>query len=269
MIISHNYNAADLLRRSAQASRTLQGSATRLATGDKFAAPGNTGGRGVAGIKKADALASKTYLNGMVNALGYATMKEEVLKDVTDMLARVAELAAAGSDANKTAAELDALEIEAQTLTVEIQNLADNDHVTYNDTNLFDTAFTYNLNINGGTIVLSAVGFAALAADIVSGISMYDATSSASTFARMQSRMASLAVLQAQAGAQVNRVNRSIDQTKGLVNAMNEAAADWANVDIAEESQAFITQQILASASESVLAQANTTSQNAARFLQF
>lgn len=265
MIISNNVIAAKAYVPYSSTLGNLQQSAQRLATGNNFAnAADGTGELGVADRMRLDIMGTNAILATMENAIGYASTQDEILSHVSDIIARMSELAAGAVDATKTAADRAALDVEFRALDSEVANYATN--AKYNGTNLFGTATTIRVGTEStDTVAFSAVALANLT---FVAMSLNTTTTASAALTDLKTRAGSLAVLRNRSRSHNTRVERTLAFTRSYVANLSNAESKIRDVDVAVETGEFTKNQVLVQAAQSVLAQVNQLSQNALRFLQ-
>jgi flagellin len=246
--------------------KNLERSASRLATGDKFAnAADGTGTLAVSDRLKLAVVGTNAMKSGMQNALGYAQTQDDILGQVSEVIARMKELASSAVDTTKTAADRTALNAEFRALDLEVQSLAANSK--YNGTRLFETASTIRVGLETTDLVsFSSIELSGLTFVTLSLNSTTDASAAITT---LDTRLGSLNAMRVKSRAQHLRVERALTVAQSYAANLENARSTIRDVDLATETANFTKSQVIVSASQAVLAQANSLPQSALQFLQF
>ena len=244
----------------------LQSAAKRLATGEKYAAATDGSGElGVAELMSLQIKGTNSLIASMENAEGYANTQDEILGHVADIIQRMTELASAAVDPTKTTADRVALNQEYTLLDQEIEDIAENSK--YNGTRLFDTTTTVRIGMDSSdTITFSRVRLSHLS---FTAMSITNTTHAQSTLSTLDVRMGSLSVLRSIARSHASRVERMLAITQSYSSNLAAGESAIRHIDLAKETGEFTRQQVVLSASQAVLTQANRLHQTAAQFFQF
>ncbi|MDF2550333.1 MAG: flagellin domain protein [Chlamydiales bacterium] len=266
MIIQNNKISGAAYVPYLKSLNNLSDSAARLASGHKSASPSDgTGELGVADQMRRRIQGTQAIVATMENALGYSATQDQVLSNVSDMIARMAELSASAVDTTKVTADRVSLDAEFKSLSNEVTLLATNSK--YNGQNLFGTALTIRIGIEStDTASFSAISLGALT---FGSMSLINATVASAALSTLKTRAASLASLRNKARSHYGRIERTMDVTQVYLNGLSDAESAIRDVDVAQETSNFMKQQMLMNAGQSVIAQANGLVQSAQRFFQF
>ncbi|MDF2550334.1 MAG: flagellin domain protein [Chlamydiales bacterium] len=266
MIIQSNKVAGAAYTDFSKSVRAVAASAKRLASGSKYGDPSDGAGQlGAADLLRRRIEGTNAILGGMQNALGYSATQDQILSNVSDMIARMAELSASAVDPTKATADRLSLDAEFKSLSNEVSLVATNSK--YNGQNLFGTALTIRVGVESAdTVSFSAVSLAALT---FGSMSLTTTTVASTALSTLKSRAASLACLRNKARSHYGRIERTIDVVHTYVNGLEEAEGAIRDVDIAQETGNFMKQQMLMNAGMSVIAQSNNLIMNNMRFFQF
>ena len=266
MIIHNNSMAGQSYVPYVENLNNLQKSAQRLSTGEKYAsATDGSGEVGVADRFQMQVRGTNTLLSSLENASGYSATQDEILGHVSEIIQRMNELASSAIDPTKSTADRVALNQEYTLLDQEIEDIAEN--ARYNGTRLFDTTTTVRIGMEStDTVTFSRVRLSHLS---FTALSITDTTHAQSTLSVLETRMGSLAVLRSIARNHASRIERALAYTTSYANNLGEAEAAIRNIDLAKETGEFTKNQVIMSASQAVLAQANRFTQSAQQFLQF
>ena len=266
MYIKTNAIANQLYVPYTQNVRGLALSARRLATGEKIpTAADGAGELGVAEKWEQRRRGTNKLIDGMTNSLGYFRSQDVSLDQVSEIMHRMSELTASALDVSKSTADRGALNTEFQALAQEFENMRSR---VYNGISLFASgSYAIRADISTGGAAFVVVSGITIGRISFTNRNITQLTSAQTTLDSLNDRFASLAEMRARAGNNVNEVERVIDYTRTHVKELTESENAIRNVDIAIESGNFINKQVLLSASQSVLAQANGIVQSALQFL--
>lgn len=246
--------------------KNLERSANRLATGDRFAnASDGAGNLAVSDRLRLTIKGTNAVVVGIQNAVGYAQTQDDILGQVSEVIARMKELAASAVDTTKTTADRNALDSEFRALDLEVQNLAANSQ--YQGTRLFETATTIRVGlettdlVSFSSIELSGLTFVTL--------SLNSTTSASAALTTLDTRMGSLNAMRVKSRSQNVRVQRALTIAQSYAANLENARSSIRDIDLATETAEFTKNQVIVSASQAVLAQANSLPQTALQFLQF
>lgn len=264
MFINNNHIANQLYVPYTKTIRSLGRTARSLATGEKI--PTSSDGAGEIGVVDAWRQVSKgtgKLIAGMQNANSYLATQDQVLSTATDIIQRMTELTAASLDSSKNTADRLALDTEFQALEVELRDLSDK---AYNGVSLFGRALSVRFDITASgasTLVsLSVIDLWSLSF----GLDILSIGAAQSTLNSLTARLGSLNVMKAKSGQKVNEIERTIDFTRDHINNLSEAENVVRNIDVARETGEFTKKQVILSAAQSVLSQANGLVQSALQF---
>lgn len=270
MYIKNNHIANQLYVPYTKSVRNLAQSARRLATGEKIPTAADGGGElSVADRWQQMVRGTSKLIAGMENTMGYLATQDEVLNQATQVLQRMSELAASALDTTKNTNDRIALESEFDALESEIINLSGR---RYNGISLFGNVLSVRYDITsigagpGQTVTLSSIDLNGLATNIA-GLTLSQLGSASNALISITSRLKSINIMKAYAGNNSNEISRTIDFTRQHVRNLGQAENFVRNIDIAIEAGNFTKEQVILSASQSVLTQANGIIQSAMQFL--
>lgn len=264
MIIQHNSIAAKSYTPYLKNIANLQRSAEKLASGERFAPVDEGAGElGVAERLRLEIKGVSTLIITMSNAVGYSATQDEILSHVSDIAARLYEIAASAVDPMKSTAERVALNDEFTALSNETTSLAAISK--YNGIELFDNSVTIRI----GTDATDVVSFASVALSLLTfgSMSVGTVTAASAALSGIKTRVGSLAALRTRARTNNARIQRTILYTQDYVTNLSQVESSIRNIDIAQETGNFTKQQVIMTASQSILAQANLIPQSVQRFL--
>jgi len=264
MILYSNSAAAKAYVPYLQAVNNITESAKRLASGNKFASPvSGSGELGVADRMRLNITGQNALMSGMENASNYSSTQDEILSHVTDIVTRMTELAASAADPTKTTADRNALNTEFRSLDQEVQDLTGSQ---FNGRNLFGTATNVRYGVETSDVVtLSQVDLSALT---FVTMSINSITTASAALISLKSRANSLNALRNISRGHYSRMQRLVSITQAYSSNLQSAEDSIRSVDIALETGSFTKQQVMLSAAQSILAQANNLPQGDLRFFQ-
>lgn len=266
MIINNNRMANRTYVPYAVNLKNLEKSAKRLATGERFA--NSTEGMGelsVADRLRLQVVGTQATLAGMNSAMGYASTQDDILGQVADIITRMKELSASAIDPTKSSSDRSALNAEFRALDSEVQALAANSK--YNGVDLFDNQTTVRVGLES----TDTVTFASVSLSLLTFVtlSLNSVTTASAALTALDTRMGSLNAMRVTSRTQGARVERAMTIAQSYVANIQNAHSAIRDIDIAQETGEFTKRQVMLSASQAILAQANTQPQNALQFLQF
>jgi len=263
MFVKNNHIANQLYVPYTKNLSNLAQSARRLSTGERVPTLADGAGEvGVADRWQSAIRGTEKLIAGMENAKGLLATQDEVLKQASDIVLRMSELAAGALDTSKNTNDRIALDGEFSALRNEFTQLTLKE---YNGTSLFQRSLSIRVGMAAGatlvisTITLNGLNFA--------GMTLTQLASASAALISITSRISSLNILKGRAGNNSNEVSRTIDFTRQFVRNLSNAENYVRNIDLAIETGNFTKQQVILSASQSVLAQSNGLIQSGLQFL--
>lgn len=299
MYVNTNVSSLNAQRNLSNASKSLDTSYTRLASGLRI----NSAKDDAAGLQISNRLTSQ--INGLDqgnrnanDGISLAQTAEGAMDEITSMLQRIRTLAQQSANGSNSATDRDALQQEVSQLSAEINRVARD--TTFGGQKLLDGTFT-NGTFQVGANANQTISFSLNQADgfSISGISVagsnFSYTDSAgvsqtaalnTVFAAASSisiTTASAAQLvlagvdkmlevvdgkRAELGAVQNRLESTIRNQSNISENVTAARSRIRDADFATETANMTKQNILQQAASSVLAQANQRPQAALQLLQ-
>ncbi len=244
-----------------QSLNRLSNSTRKLATGEKL--PSSVFGAGELGVAEKWERRYRSeikLIDGMNATVGLLNSKDSVLDRGMEVLQRMSELASSALDFTKVTGDRMALDAEYQALKNEFSSLADRRH---NGLSLFGNSLSVRIGLSvGDTVYLTQLTLDKL--NLAGGISQLTLASAA--LGSINNMIISLNNFRALTGQSVNQLNRTIDFTRQRVTNLKNSTSFIRDIDIAVETEVFTREQMLMSAAQSVLVQANGVMQNAQAF---
>ena len=267
MYIGNNHIANQLYVPYTQNIANLSKSAQRLASGEKMPTAASGGGEMGVADRWSQVIRGNAKLKvGVENGMGYLATQDEILQQATEVLQRMSELAASALDTTKNTNDRLALNAEFQALGTEMSQLAGRQ---YNQISLFGKTLSIRFDATSLTgprnaLTLSAVNLGAIT---FGALNLSQLTSASTALLSIKSRITSVNIFKGYAGNNSNELSRIVDYSNTYSAQLKRAESYVRDIDIAIETGEFTKQQVILSASQSVLAQANGIVQSAMQFL--
>ncbi len=272
MVVQHNMQAANTNRQLGITSNAQSKATEKLASGYKI----NRAADDAAGLSISEKMRSQ--IRGLDRAstnaadgISVVQTAEGALNEVHAMLQRMNELATQAANDTNTSVDRNALKAELNELASEIDRISSS--TQFNTMNLLDGTFTgknlqvgalsgQNIEINISSLTSTALGVDTASIQITSfhsaGISM----------AKVQSAIDYVSIQRSQLGATQNRLEHTIanlDTTSENTSASESRIRD---TDMAKQMVEYSKNNILVQAGQSMLAQANQSTQGVLSLLQ-
>jgi flagellin len=255
-------------------SKGLQLSFNRLSSGFRI----NSAADDAAGLAISESFKSqiRSYSVAERNAndgVSMAQTGEGALGQVSDMLARMRELAVQSSNGSMSSSDRGFLNTEFTQLQSEIDRIQKS--TKYDGTSLITattSSISFQVGINNATTDQIGVTFGGLtlttllnATTVVSGSG---ATSALNAIDRIDAALTTVSTIRAKFGAVMNRFDVTTANIQTARTNLTAANSRIRDVDVAEESAALSRSQVLSQAAAAVLAQANQAPQLALGLLR-
>ena len=269
MIINTNVTALRASRLLTESSRKLGDSLARLSSGSKHINISNDpGGLGAAMKLDAQVTRASAAKYNVANANSFSQSQDGFLQKVQIALDRMSELSIIAQDVTKSTTDRSNYGIEFSQLQNYISHIG---MKKYNGATLFASSGEVV------TIDSDALKFTMNAVDMVtSGVAIglrrvYDAAtstivsaaSSGEALSNIQTAIQNLADMQANVGANIQRLNMTEQQLSITMENLAAASSRVKDVNVAEGSTNFARQNILVQTGAAMLAQANILPQSA------
>jgi flagellin len=240
----------------------LASSLEKLSTGLRInRASDDAAGLAISETLRAQVKGTDAAVDVIANATNFINTADGWLQTVNDMLGRMEELAVAYNDGTKSTSDRANLTAEFVALNGEFTNMTN--QARFNGDQIFNgTTRTFQVGPDNGQ-TFSITGINAITT-MVGTLSI----SAGTVFSDINTAIATVSTSRAGLGAAQSQLNF---KSTALTNySENIAAAEGRirNADIAKESAVFAKNQILVQASTSMLAQANSITQNVLSLLQ-
>ena len=262
-------------------SEKVSMSMQRLASGQQHIAPGDaTGTKAVAYGTKAEAASLKVGLKNGTEALQAVEMLNNDVSQLNDIVVRLEELYAAGTNGFATTEDRAAIEAEADTLFTEMTRIA-TDAKWKGNALTNGTGVTVGFGRNAGSLAVELTAFAIpdivdtdspAATDALTGSDIArsgdDDPTDANVVAALKSLKTNVDTMAVEAGALFNIVTNTMNHMSSLSAGYALDVASKMDVDFASETTELAKGQILAQAGTAMLAQANAQGQGMLALIQ-
>lgn len=272
MVVQHNMAAANTNRQLGITNTNLAKSTEKLSSGFKI----NRAGDNAAGLTISE------KMRGQIKGLDQASANaqdgisliqtaEGALTETQSILQRMRELTVQSSTDTNVTADRDAVSSELTALTEEVDRIAS--QTEYNTMKLLTGSFTSkNLQVgaNSGQKItfgisdMSASGLSV--ANVASGVATYG--SATANIKVVQSALDKVSTQRSALGALQNRLEHTIANADNTSENVQAAESRIRDVDMAKEMVKYSKDNILQQAAQSMLAQANQSTQGVLSLLQ-
>lgn len=270
MVVQHNMSAMNANRQLGITTSAQGKSTEKLSSGYRI----NRAGDDAAGLSISEKMRSQ--VRGLNKASSNAQdgisaiqVAEGALSETHSILQRMNELATQSANDTNTTIDRKAIQAEIDALTSEIDRIRST--TQFNTQNLLDGTFSNkNLQVgalSGQNIVISIDNMNASSL----GVSSLDVTSNSSSGTAMtaiQKAIDTVSTQRSALGALQNRLEHTISNLDNVAENTQSAESRIRDVDMAEEMVEYSKNNILAQAGQSMLAQANQSTQGVLSLLQ-
>ncbi|NMA73288.1 MAG: flagellin [Bacteroidales bacterium] len=272
MIIQHNMQAMNTNRQLGITGGRLAKSTEKLSSGYKI----NRAGDNAAGLTISEKM--RGQIRGLeqasVNAqdgISLIQTAEGALNETQSILQRMRELIVQAANDTNVSADRSAIKEELKALTDEVSRIAG--QTEFNTMKLLNGSFTdKNLQVganSGQNIAFSIKTMTASALEITnvaSGVSTY--ASATANIKVVQSALDAVSKQRSALGALQNRLEHTIANADNTAENLQAAESRIRDVDMADEMVKYSKDNILQQAAQSMLAQANQSTQGVLALLQ-
>ena len=270
MVVQHNLTAMNANRQLGITTGQQAKSSEKLSSGYKI----NRAADDAAGLSISEKMRSQ--IRGLNKAsdnaqdgISLIQTAEGALNEAHSILQRMNELATQAANDTNTTADRNAVQDELAALTSEIDRIAST--TQFNTQNLLDGNFTgKNLQVGaleGQKISLTIATMDAEALSI-DGIKVSTFTTAGSAMTRIQHAISSVSKQRSALGAVQNRLEHTVANLDNVSENTSSAESRIRDTDMAEEMVNYSKNNILAQAGQSMLAQANQSTQGVLSLLQ-
>lgn len=274
MFVNTNVSALNAQRQLSNSSNSLNTSFERLSSGFRI----NRASDDAAGLQITDRMT--TQINGLNQAVNNANdaisltqTAEGALGETTTALQRIRQLAVQSQNGINSQADRDALQKEVTALLTEISRVSTD--TQFNKTDILTGGFsaTFLVGANSGQTIsvnLSSPdglgGFSATGMSIDT-LSVATAGGASAALVALDTAISAIGGARADLGALTNRFQSTIRNLSNIAENMSSARSQILDTDFAQETANLTRNQIIQSASTTVLSQANQRPQAALQLL--
>ena len=270
MVVQHNLTAMNANRQLGITTSAQAKSSEKLSSGYRI----NRAGDDAAGLSISEKMRSQ--IRGLNKASDNAAdgvsliqTAEGALNESHSILQRMNELATQAANDTNTTVDRNAIQAEVDALTSEIDRIQST--TQFNTMNLIDGTFTSkDLQVgalSGQTIQISISKMDAASIG-VSGLSVSGNVAAGKSMSAIQKAIESISTQRSALGALQNRLEHTIANLDTTSENTSSAESRIRDVDMAEEMVEYSKNNILAQAGQSMLAQANQSTQGVLSLLQ-
>ena len=270
MVVQHNLTAMNANRQLGITTSAQAKSSEKLSSGYRI----NRAGDDAAGLTISEKMRSQ--IRGLNKASDNAQdgvsliqVAEGALNETHSILQRMNELATQAANDTNTTADRGAIQSEIDQLSSEINRISST--TQFNTQNLIDGSFTEKSlqvgSICGQAITISVGTMNAAALDI-NNLKMTSFENAGKAMSQIQGAISKVSEQRSYLGALQNRLEHTIANLDNISENTSSAESRIRDTDMAEEMVNYSKNNILAQAGQSMLAQANQSTQGVLSLLQ-
>jgi flagellin len=265
LVVQHNITSLNTNRQLGITTSAQSKSAEKLSSGYRI----NRAGDDAAGLSISEKMRSQ--IRGLNKASSNAQdgvsliqTAEGALNEVHSILQRMNEIATQAANDTNTSVDRDALKAELDQLQSEVNRIKDT--TQFNTMNLLDGNFSAGKHLqvgalSGQKIDISIGTMSATAIGIGSSLQVDTFTHAGSTMKKVQSALNAVSKQRSRLGAIQNRLEHTIANLNTTAENTQAAESRIRDIDMASEMVEYSKNNILAQAGQSMLAQANQSTQ--------
>lgn len=275
MVVQHNLSAMNTNRQMGTVSSALQKSTEKLSSGYKI----NRAGDDAAGLSISEKMRSQ--IRGLNRAsdnaedgISLIQVAEGALNETHSILQRMNELATQAANDTNTTTDRNAIQKELTQLTSELDRIYST--TQFNTMNLLDGTFSGTNNkmklqvgaLSGQSIDFSIANMCATKIGLKTTLSVSTFTKAGSYMKSVQDAIEVVSKQRSAMGAIQNRLEHTIANLDTTAENTQSAESRIRDTDMASEMVTYSKNNILAQAGQSMLAQANQSTQGVLSLLQ-
>ncbi len=270
MVVQHNMTAMNANRQLGITQNAQAKSSEKLSTGYRI----NRAGDDAAGLSISEKMRSQIRgLNkasdNAQNGISLIQVAEGALNETHSILQRMNELATQAANDTNTSVDRDAIQSEIDQLTSEVDRIRST--TQFNSMNLLDGTYTGKKlqvgAVSGQKIEISIKNMNASSLKI-SGLKVSSYSAAGKTMDAVQKAIQSVSDMRSTLGALQNRLEHTVANLDNISENTQSAESQLRDTDMAEEMVTYSKNNILAQAGQSMLAQANQSTQGVLSLLQ-
>ena len=270
MVVQHNLTAMNANRQLGITTGAQAKSSEKLSSGYKI----NRAGDDAAGLTISEKMRSQ--IRGLDKASDNAQdgvsliqVAEGALNETHSILQRMNELATQAANDTNTTSDRNAIMSEMDQLQSEITRIQST--TQFNTMNLLDGSFT-GKNLQVGSLSSQKITISISNMDAgslgVTGLSVSSYSAAGSAMDQIQSAISKVSEMRSNLGALQNRLEHTISNLDNISENTSSAESRIRDTDMADEMVNYSKNNILAQAGQSMLAQANQSTQGVLSLLQ-
>ena len=275
MIVQHNMSALNTNRQLGISSTNLSKATEKLSSGYRI----NRAGDDAAGLSISE------KMRGQIRGLDQASTNAEdgvsliqtaegAMNEVHSILQRMRELAVQAANDTNVTADRNAIAAEQSQLQAEITRIAG--QTEFNTMKLLDGSFNAkNLQVGANTSQNISFSIASMSAGDINGVDVSDISQNMSTYGNATKAISTIdlaitrvSTQRSNLGAIQNRLEHTIANADNTSENLQSAESRIRDVDMADEMVTFSKNNIIQQAAQSMLAQANQSTQGVLSLLQ-
>ena len=270
MVVQHNLTAMNANRQLGITTGAQAKSTEKLSSGYRI----NRAGDDAAGLTISEKMRSQIRglnkaSNNAQDGVSLIQVAEGALNETHSILQRMNELATQAANDTNTSLDRSAIKAEIDQLVSEVDRIRST--TQFNSMNLLDGSFTgKSLQVGalaGQSIAISIKNMNASSLGI-DKLSVSSYKTAGSTMTAVQKAINSVSTMRSTLGALQNRLEHTIANLDNISENTQAAESRIRDVDMAEEMVEYSKNNILAQAGQSMLAQANQSTQGVLSLLQ-
>jgi len=267
MIINTNLAAQNSARNLNINQANLNKSLARLSSGSKIVQPGDdAAGFAISTRFESQIREMDAARNNIGDAISFTQTQDGYLKKVADALTRMSELAVQAQDVIKSDSDRALYQNEFSQLGQFVISSANRE---FNGVSLFSGAnLDVTLDTDGSVLSMQGISLTSAAYSDVLSADVTSVANAQDALGKIQIAIDQLAASRAGIGAYQSRLTATADQLVVAKENLSAAQSQIQDVDMAEESTKYATQNILVQSGTAMLAQANSIPQSVLRLLQ-
>ena len=270
MVVQHNLTAMNANRQLGITTSAQAKSSEKLSSGYRI----NRAGDDAAGLTISEKMRSQ--IRGLNKASDNAQdgvsliqVAEGALNETHSILQRMNELATQAANDTNTTADRGAIQSEIDQLSSEINRISST--TQFNTQNLIDGSFTTkSLQVGSicGQAITISIGTMNVTALAVNNLKMTSFGNAGKAMSQIQGAISKVSEQRSYLGALQNRLEHTIANLDNISENTSSAESRIRDTDMAEEMVNYSKNNILAQAGQSMLAQANQSTQGVLSLLQ-
>ncbi|MBN1091621.1 flagellin [Blastococcus sp. TML/M2B] len=273
--VNTNIAAMNAYRNLSNTDNSLNKSLEKLSSGYRI----NRAADDAAGLAISEGLRSqigglKVAIRNTQDGVSVVQTAEGALTETHAILQRMRDLAVQSSNGSNDADSRSALNSEATALKAELTRIADK--TTFNNVKLLDGSFSakdFQVGYAAGDTIAVAIKGASAGSGFssahlgVSGVDLSSASGASAAIGLLDTAIKTVSTSRADLGALQNRFEHTIKNLSVTQENLSASESRIRDTDMAQEMTNFSRNQILSQAGTSMLAQANSASQNILKLL--